>query len=599
MASGREQEEDKTGSASSASTANTGVAVDVLVVGSGAGGMAAAITAAFKGLSVLVVEKDARIGGSTARSGGWLWVPANHLARRAGVEDDVDGARSYLRALAGPSYDVARVDAFLRDAPEMLAFMERESCVRFVFGAGYPDYEAALPGAAAQGRSIFTEPYDGRELREELRNLAMPMRESTFLGIAFNTGPELRHFFNATRSLTSALFVARRLLRQLVDVVVHGRGTRLVSGNALAARLLRSAIDRGVQIWRSAPAVDLIVDDGRVTGAVVEHNGEQVRVIARRGVVLATGGFSHDRERTAAQFPHLRDGASHASLVPPGNSGDGIRLAQRAGGEFDDSLSSPAAWAPVSVLRRGDGTTGVMFHLIDRGKPGVIAVSPQGVRFVNESDSYHRFVLAMQRDCRRAGEVYAYLIADHQALRKYGLGAVRPAPMPIGSFLRSGYLRRAETLGELARQLDVDPKALEATVASFNVAAAGGEDPQFGKGSSPYNRLLGDPEMRPNPCLRPLGPGPYYAIRLVPGDLGTFAGLRTDAHSRVLSSATGDRVEGLYAVGNDAASIAGGAYPGAGAMLAPAMTFGYRCGLDLALHEAEVREGRRGHAQAL
>jgi succinate dehydrogenase/fumarate reductase flavoprotein subunit len=571
------------------------VDVDVLVVGSGAGGLSAAVTAAVRGLDVLVIEKEARIGGSTARSGGWLWVPANPLARSAGIADDLEDARAYLRALAGPHYDAERVDAFLDHAPRMIEFMERETRVRFTLAPAYPDYEGRRPGASEGGRSMFTEPFDGRELGAELRHLALPMRESMFLGIAFNTGPELRHFFNATKSLTSALFVARRLARQFRDVLVHGRGTRLVSGNALAARLLRSALDRGVSIHRSSVAQELIVENGRVTGALVSREGRLLRVRARRGVVLATGGFSHDPSRTVALFPHVRAGARHASLTPAGNAGDGIGLAIAAGAAFDDTLSSPAAWAPVSVFDRADGSTGVYFHLIDRGKPGVIAVSPAGRRFVNESDSYHRFVLAMMRDCMHEGDVYAWLVGDHAALRKYGMGAARPAPLPIGRLLKSGYLRHGDTVAELARRIDMDPTALEATIARFNDAAQRGEDPDFGKGSVPYNRLVGDPENRPNPCVRGLGPGPFYAVRIVPGDLGTFAGLRTDTDARVLGTHNAP-IAGLYAVGNDAASVCGGSYPGAGAMLAPAMAFGWRCGEALASGEVEVAEGRRAHA---
>lgn len=580
------------------SDASARIEVDVLVIGSGAGALSAAVTAAVRGLRVLVVEKEARIGGSTARSGGWLWVPGNPLAQRAGIADDLQHARAYLQALAGPHYDAERVDAFLEHAPRMIEFMERETRVRFTLAPAYPDYEGGRRGAAVGGRSIFTEPFDGRELGAELRHLALPMRESMFLGIAFNTGPELRHFFNATKSLTSALFVARRLTRQLFDVLVHGRGTRLVSGNALAARLLRTALDRDVVIWREAPAQALRVDDGRVSGATVIRDGQPVQIRARRGVVLATGGFSHDRARTAVQFPHVRAGATHASLTPPGNAGDGIRLAAAVGAAFDDALSSPAAWAPVSTFERSDGSTGVYFHLIDRGKPGILAVTPTGQRFVNESDSYHRFVLAMLRDCGHAGDVHAWLLADHAALRKYGMGAVRPAPLPIGAFLKSGYLRRGDTIAGLARAIGVDPATLEATVARFNETAARGEDPDFGKGSVPYNRMLGDPEQQPNACLRPLGPGPFYAVRLVPGDLGTFAGLRTDARSRVLREGGGEPIEGLYAVGNDAASVCGGAYPGAGAMLAPAMTFGWRCGEALA-SESEVESVNESRLAAL
>lgn len=558
------------------------VEVDVLVVGSGAGALTTAVTAAVHGLKVLAVEKEPRIGGSTARSGGWLWVPCNHLARRAGIDDDADRARAYLRALAGPHYDAARADAFIEHAPRMLEFMERNTQVRFVLGAGYPDYEGREPGALDQGRSMYTEPFDGRELGAALGTLEVPMREATFLGIALNTGPELQHFLNVTRSLTSAMFVARRLLSQLHDVLRYGRSTRLVSGNALAGRLLRSANERGVEIWRESPALELIVDGGRVAGALVRRGGTNVRVLARRGVVIATGGFSHDRALTASLFAHLRAGGSHASLVPAGNAGEGIRMARAAGAAMNDDVSSPAAWAPVSVFQRSDGSTGTYFHLIDRGKAGVIAVSPAGRRFVNESDSYHRFVLGMLAHCASGGEVFAWLLADHSALRRFGMGAVRPAPLPIAPFLRSGYLKRGDTIGALAREIGVDAAVLERTVAEFNEHAARGEDPAFGKGSLPYNRLVGDPLQRPNPCVRPLGPGPFYAVRLIPGDLGTFAGLRTDARARVLRADGSGPVPGLYAVGNDAASVGGGAYPGAGAMLAPAMAFGYAVALELA-----------------
>lgn len=555
--------------------------VDVLVVGSGVGALTAAITAAHGGLRVLVTEKEDCFGGTSARSGGWLWIPGNHLAEAAGVQDDVAQARRYLQALAGPTFDAARVDAFLAGAPRMLRFLEQSAGLGFVLGAGYPDYEGAMPGAAAQGRSLFAAPFDGRRLGAQLQHLARPMRESTFLGIAFNTGPELRHFFRATRSFRSAWFVARRLTQQLIDVAIHGRSVRLVNGNALAAALLRAALDRDITLWRGAPLVELLRAGKRITGALVRRDGRLHRVQARLGVVLGTGGFSHDAPRVAELFPHVRSGAVHGSLTAPGSGGDGIRLATQAGGAFDAAIAHPAAWAPVSVFTRRDGSRGTYFHLIDRGKPGVIAVSPMGRRFVNESDSYHRFVAAMLTQCQHGQQVYAWLLCDHEALRKYGLGAVRPAPLPIGAYLRSGYLLRAPSIAALAGLLDIDAATLGATVEGFNRAAASGEDPEFGKGSSAYNRMTGDVDHRPNPCLRPLDRGPYYAVKLIPGDLGTFAGLRTDPQARVLT-ADSSVIPGLYAVGNDAVSVGGGSYPGAGAMLAPAMTFGYLCGLHLA-----------------
>ena len=357
----------------------------------------------------------------------------------------------------------------------------------------------------------------------------------------------------------------------------YGRGMTLTNGNALAGRLAKSAFDLKIPLWLSSPVRELIVENGAVRGAAVEQEGRLVRVNARRGVILACGGFPHDVNRRKAMFPHAPTGAEHYSPGPAGNTGDGLRMAEAVGGRVEDSLPNAAAWVPVSLTTRKDGTNGVMPHFIDRAKPGVIAVMRDGARFANEGNSYHDFVQDMMKAAKPGEEISAFLICDQQAMRKYGLGCVPPYPMPIGRHLSNGYLMRGDTLAALARHAGIDAKGLEATVAQFNTSAATGQDSAFGKGSRAYNRYQGDALHGPNPCIAPIEHGPFYAIKMVIGDLGTYAGIKTDENARALD-ASGRAIEGLYAVGNDMASIMGGNYPGAGITLGPALTFGFIAG---------------------
>jgi succinate dehydrogenase/fumarate reductase flavoprotein subunit len=428
---------------------------------------------------------------------------------------------------------------------------------------------------------MVTRPFDGRELGERIKELAPPLPELTVFGMMLGSGPEIRHFMRAFKSVTSFLYVAKRLSKHFSDVIAHGRGMTLTNGNALAGRLARAAMDLGIPVWLSSPVKRLVRECDGVAGALVEHESKTVFVKANRGVVLACGGFPHDVERRKQLFPHAPTGKEHYSPSPEANTGDGLRLAEAVGGRVDGTIPHAAAWVPASITTRSDGSKGVMPHFIDRAKPGVIAVSPKGKRFTNEGNSYHDFVQAMVEACRSDLEICAWLICDHKALRNYGLGCVAPAPLPIGRHLRSGYLKRGATLAELAKQIGIAPETLEATVAEFNASAKSGEDPAFGKGSKAYNRYQGDPLVTPNPCVAPLETAPYYAIKLVIGDIGTFAGLVTDQNTRVLD-ASGKPLRGLYAVGNDAASVMGGNYPGAGITLGPALTFGYVAGMQLA-----------------
>lgn len=441
---------------------------------------------------------------------------------------------------------------------------------------------------------MVTRPFDGRALGARVKDLAPPLPELTVFGMMLGSGPEIRHFMRTFRSLESFVFVVRRLTRHALDVIRHGRGMTLTNGNALAGRLAKAAMDLGVPVWLSSPVTRLLVEHDGVKGAFVDRDGKATLVRARHGVVLACGGFPHDVARRARLFPHAPTGAEHHTPSPRANTGDGLRLAESVGAFVDTTLSHAAAWVPTSVTQRPDGSQGVMPHFIDRAKPGVIAVTQQGRRFTNEGDSYHDFVQAMVAACRAEGakEVSAWLLCDHRTLRQYGLGCVAPFPMPIGRHLRSGYLRRGRTPPDLARQIGVPANALEETLQRFNEAARRGEDPDFGKGSKAYNRYQGDAAHGPNPCVAAIEHGPFYAIRLVVGDIGTFAGLRTDEHTRVLDESD-KPIPGLYAVGNDAASIMGGNYPGAGITLGPALTFGYICGSRVGQPLSALQEVRR------
>ena len=374
------------------------------------------------------------------------------------------------------------------------------------------------------------------------------------------------------------------MLRQAWDVVRHGRGTLRMAGNALAAALFKSALDTGVKLFESHSATALLREGASVIGARLRRpDGTSREIRARRGVVLACGGFPHDDVRKAELFPHAPSGREHWSAATPANTGDGLRLGESAGGWVDPTVPNAAAWCPTSIVPRKDGTKGVMPHFIDRAKPGVIAVTADGRRFTNEALSYHDFVQDLVKTVKRKqlGAFSAWLICDHFHLRKYGLGSVAKFPLPIGRHLESGYLRRGRTLAELAQAIGVPADALVDEVNTFNRDAATGTDSKFAKGSTAYNRYQGDALVKPNPCMAPIERGPFYAIQLVIGEIGTFAGLASDVHCRVL---TKDRrvVPGLYAVGNDAASVMGGNYPGAGITLGPCVTFGWVAAMHLA-----------------
>ncbi|PHP66779.1 3-oxosteroid 1-dehydrogenase [Zhengella mangrovi] len=555
---------------------------DVIVAGSGAGGLATAIVAAAEGLSVVVVEKSEKFGGTTARSGGWIWIPGNSHAHREGFEDSAEKARGYIEAEAGNHFDAERVDAFLKTGPEMLDWFEANTEAHFTLGPLVSDYHAERPGGMAGGRSLNADPIDRTVLGDYGDRVAPPMPELTFLGMMIGSNRELRHFFEAFRSIRSFGYVGNLLARYAFERLRHGKTMRLTNGTALAARLGKSALDRGVEIRTSTAMKELIADDGRVTGVVVEDASGRHTLTARKGVVLATGGFPFDMDMRKKLYRHAPTGEGHYSPANPYNTGDAMRASQPLGAATLEHFPHPASWIPVSLVPRSDGTHGVFPHFVDRGKPGVIAVLKNGRRFVDEAHSYHDYGEALINAHSGDGPAESWLIVDHATLRRYGLGHVKPYPIPLTPALRSGYLIRGRTIRELATNAGIDPDGLDKTVADFNRHARDtGDDPEFGRGSTPYDRYMGDPDNKPNPCVKPIETGPFYAIRVVLGDLGSFAGLKTDAMARVLDS-NNEPIAGLYAVGNDAASIFGGAYSGAGITLGPAMTFGFIAGRHLA-----------------
>jgi succinate dehydrogenase/fumarate reductase flavoprotein subunit len=563
------------------------IEADVVIIGSGAAGLTAAITARTLGLEALVVEKTSFFGGTTAYSGGAPRIPCNHVMQTVGLQDSRAEAETYLRNVLGAAYDAGLVASYLDNAGPMLQFMERHSEVRFKPFL-LPDYESDLPGAA-RCRSLLTQAFDGRLLGDRLADLRLPLPQLMLFGTMQIEGADIHPMRNALKTWAGFRHTAKVIGRFALDKLRHGRGTRLVNGNALAARLFHSAIAAGVTLWKDTPAQDLVLKNGQVTGVVVLREGRRVEVRARRGVLLATGGYGASEEMRSRYIPFAQH---HHSLQPEGNTGDGIALGLAAGAVHDPAHAGDCIWTPVSVLRKRDGTAVKYPHIfIDRAMPGCIAVDPAGERFVNEGTSYQTFVGTMHR----LGHTTVHLVADHQFVRKYGLGLARPAPFRLQPYIDAGYLLQAPTLAELARRIGADPARLEATVQRFNEGARRGEDPEFGKGADAHSRFRGDQTHAPNPSLAPIGEGPYYAVAIHPGDLSTVGGLQTNGRAEVLDAA-GQAIPGLYAAGLDMNSVMRGRYPGGGSSIGPAMTFGYVAARQMA--RVVARAGQQPVAEA-
>jgi len=551
---------------------------DVVVAGSGSAGLTAAIVAAQAGLEVLLVEKTAYFGGITALSGGGCWVPQNHLMAQVGLTDTREAAERYIHRVVGNYIRPDILNAFLDAAPVMLRHMVETTEVKFAPRTPAPDYYTELDGAMLGGRSLGSVVYDGRKLGAYFSKLRPPL-EAFNAPMGLMMGPlEFMHYRAATKSRASAWFMAKLAGRYAVDRLSHARGTRLTMGNALVARLMRSALDAGVTLWTDAPVKALLRDGARVTGATIAREGRDIEVRARRGVVLATGGFSASPEMRRAYYPHAD---RHQTLVPEGNVGDGLRMAQAAGAAMDRANLRNATPAVVSVWRKPDGSVQQCPHFfMDLPKPGCIAVNQQGRRFGDEANL--ELAVAMQE----TGAVPAWLICDRSFLRKYGFGHVWPGGLRLSALRRDGYLHEAQTVRALAATIGVDADALEKTVAANNGYADEGKDLEFGKGDSALDRSMGDSQQTPNPCLGRIETAPFYAIEIFPGDVSSTAGIRVNASAQALDAE--DRpIEGLYMCGLDMNSLWAGHGLGNGVYHALNMTFGY----IIARHMAQVDVG--------
>jgi 3-oxosteroid 1-dehydrogenase len=548
--------------------------VDVLVVGSGGGGMTAALAADEAGLSTLVVEKSPQFGGSTALSGGGIWVPGAPSQRRAGYHPDPDDTFDYLKRITDGLVSDARLRTYVDAAPEMMEFLERSSSwFEFVWKPGYADYYPELPGGSERGSTINVPEIDLRKLGPEEADLLTPLALAP-RGIWF-APKDLRLFYQVRQNWRGKTVLVKLIWRM---VRAHVFGDRMAAiGQSLMARMRLALKDHGIPLWLSAPMTELITDvDGNVTGAVVERDGESLRVRARRGVIVAAGGFDHDMEWRREHLPELKKDWSFGN---PAAMGEGIRAAEKVGAATD--LLDEAWWFPAMCWPDGR----LQFMLNERMMPSQFVVNGDGKRFINEAAPYMDFAHAML-DGERSGVTHipCWLITDIRSFHRYVVGGHLPlpkipfAPVPTGwkvpqAWLDSGIVKEGASFEELAVQIGVPAANLRQTAERFNELARKGHDDDFNRGDSAYDNYYGDPTL-PNPNLHPLGKPPYYAFQIILGDLGTSGGLRTDEFARVLRE-DDSVIDGLYATGNATAAVMGRSYAGAGATIGPAMTFGY------------------------
>lgn len=551
------------------------IEVDLLVVGAGTG-MAAALAASELGMSVLIVEKSHYVGGSTARSGGALWLPASPVLRAAGTGDTLERARTYLRAVVAGSAPDARSDGFLEHESATVDMLTRATPMRFTWCRDYADYHPEEPGGSPTGRTCECRPFDASVLGKYRNRLQPGVMKPPAVPMPV-TSADYRWMNLMARLPRKALPLIVKRVAQGVGGAVLGR-RYLAGGQALAAGLFAGVLRAGIPIWTDTALARLVVEGQRITGAVVTHEGREITVTANRGVVLAAGGFDHDMEmRHKFQSATL---GKNMSLGAETNTGDALRIGQDFGAAID---SMNQAWWFPAVAPLPGGAPKVM--LAERSLPGSFIVDHTGKRFINEATDYMSFGQRVLERERSGDPVESmWIIFDQQYRDSYVFaGQLYPRmPIPDGWF-DAGIAHRAESVAALAPMMGVPHDEFLATVQRFDESAAAGDDIDFQRGRSVYDRYYGDPTVTPNPNLRPLRKGPFYAVRMVLSDLGTCGGLRADDRARVLRE-DGSVMEGLYAIGNTAANAFGATYPGAGATIAQGLVYGY-----IAAHDAAAR----------
>ncbi|MGV8871319.1 MAG: 3-oxosteroid 1-dehydrogenase [Rhodococcus sp. (in: high G+C Gram-positive bacteria)] len=558
---------------------------DVVVVGSGAGGLTAALTAANQGLQVIVVEKAAHYGGSTARSGGAVWVPGNRALIADGQRDEPGEARTYVRSIVDDGVSDERIDAFLDNGPAMIDLVLANTRLKLKWIEGYSDYYPEAPGGRAEGRAVEAAPFDAGKPGVDRASIE-PDYSSAPMGVVVTSadykwlnlmrvnpkGP-LRILRIGGRWLTG-----KALRRDLV-----GRGQALVAG-------LREGLARaGVPLLLSTPMTDLVIENDSVVGVEIESDGKARTLRARHGVIITSGGFEHNEPmRTKYQRQPI---GTQWTVGAAGNTGDGIRIGEAVGASLE--YMDDAWWGPSIPLPRGP-----WFALAERSLPGSLMINDRGLRFFNESAPYVDAVHSMYGGLRGQGDgpgenVPCWLLFDQRYRDRYMFAAVYPGAKLPRRWIEGGVITIASTPGELAEKIGVPADAVIDTVNRFNAFAETGIDEDFHRGKSRYDHYYGDPRNKPNPSLAPLSKGPFYAVKMVPGDLGTKGGIRADARARALRDDY-SVIDGLYAAGNSSSPVMGHTYAGPGATIGPAMTYGYIAARDIAARkEASSRAENR------
>ena len=553
---------------------------DLIVAGAGPAGMTAALVAALEGLEVIICEKSQQVGGTGATSAGTLWIPGNTQSKMAGYEDSATDAAKYLDSFIGDDEDKIRRRVYLEEGPKVIDYLMERTDVKFNPCGKHPDYRNNIVGAAIEGRAILPKQFNGRKLGKNFERVRPPIEEFMLFGGMMVGKDDIARLTKRYESVTNFAFSASIFLRFLIDRLWYKRGTRLTMGNALVARLFYSLCKQNVPILFGAPVIELVNEQSGVIGAVIETQQGRKRIRGKKGVVLSTGGFSHNKEFREKYLPKP---ISPYSLATESNTGDGLRIGESIGAKLDDPPHQRSAfWTPVSITKRKDGTAGLFPHIfLDRAKPGLIAVNAGGQRFVNEAASYHDFVEAMYRSHENVATIPAWLVCDSYFVQKYGIGTIYPGTKNLQKFAKAGYVRIADTISNLAKSIGISGTELENTIMRHNEFASNGIDLDFGKGDLELNRFNGDSDNRPNPCLRSIETAPFVAMPVWPAELGCSIGLKTNINGQVLDQ-NNENIAGLYACGNDMSSIMAGCYPGPGITLGPAVVFGYR----VAMHAA-------------
>lgn len=552
---------------------------DFLVVGSGAGGMSAALVAHDLGAKALVIEKSEYYGGSSAMSGGTIWVPANSHMLNAGIHDSADDGFDYLKEVTEGKASNERIRAYVNKACEMLDYLEKETDVNFSPMLKYPDYYTDAPGAKLGGRTIEPLPFDGNLLDDEFFNMRPPHPQILIMNSITMTAGEAHDVTSG--SFSGKMFLLGLIVKYLLNVKTrkkYKRSTRLALGNGLIGRIRFSMLKRNIPIWLNITPNELIMDDSRVVGLSVQRNGKTINIHAKKGVLMAAGGF--ERNQQMRDQYQQKPVSTTWTAAHQHNTGDAIRMGQAVGAELGMMSES---WANTTTLVPGKEMSWLL--VMEKNKPGSIMVNSAGKRFTNEGAPYSNVANDMYKT-HQAGTscIPAYLVFDADYRKKNPCGPVMPGMVKPDSRLdkriRNEFLKKGETLEELANKIQVPADSLKATVERFNHSAEVGKDEDFGRGETPFDQYYGDPKVKPNPNLGAITKPPFYAIEVNPGDVGTKGGILTDDLARALDT-HGNVIPGLYATGNCSASMMGSVCPGAGATIGPAMTFGY-----IAAHDA-------------